>query len=148
MTLVPNLHLPSSVFGFWAPFKSQVQEGSENPEMNFTTYYSTIVLDSHDRVVTVSCPPPCCTVIWPSIQFVYMSMAVIIRYHSVFCQHSLEITRRSRAVFNLPRFLGIHADIGECFSGFQTTENRRHTASSADFHNLLGRTLYALLFLY
>jgi hypothetical protein len=62
--------------------------------------------------------------LWPSIQFVYMSIAVIIRFHSVFCRYSLEIARRSGAVFNLPRFLCNHADIGECFSGIQPTEHR------------------------
>ena len=66
------------------------------------------------------------------------------RNNSVFCRYPLEVARRSSAVFNRPRFLCNHAAIGECFSGFQATESRRHTVYSADFRNSLGRTLYTV----
>ena len=39
----------------------------------------------------------------------------------------------------------MHADIGVCFSGIQSTVCRRVTAYSADFFNLLERTLYTLV---
>ena len=77
----------------------------------------------------ISCPPPsgCRVVIWPSsIQFVYVyedGRNYLVHSRGIFCRYSLETARCGRAVFNLPRFLRNRIDMGERFSGFQTTRD-------------------------
>jgi len=88
-------------------------------------------------------------VMWPSPVCVYgydRNYSVSFGVFVDTARHS----RRSFAVFNLPSSLPLVTMLtfDERFSGFQTTETPMHTASSAGFTDLLGRTLYALAFLY
>jgi hypothetical protein len=74
---------PSDFVDLEGHFLTKREKNGKRAKSKSRNEFYNLPLDSHDRVV--SCPPPCRTVIWPSIQFVYMSMAVIIRYYSVLC---------------------------------------------------------------